>query len=313
MTGDSVTTDSAGVRLSGTLLRPGGAAPRAVALFLHGTGPLDRDENMPGQRLDIFADLARALADRGYASLRWDKRGCGASGGDYMSHGLADLVTDASAWVDFCTARGDLGPVVLIGHSEGTLLAPMVAVARGDIAAMVLLCPFVGDTAMLLRAQAREMAQALDRMRGPRGWLLRALAWATGGPERAQAREIARLTASSDPVIRIGFRRVPARSLRDLLSADAMGVHRAHRVPTLALSAGADIQCDPGDAARIAAENPAVTAELLPGVSHLLRRVEGRGGFETYPDQVKRPIDPEVARAILAFLDARFAGALSWR
>jgi uncharacterized protein len=173
---------------------------------------------------------------------------------------------------------------------------------------MVLVCPFVGDTATALRAQAREMAGALGRMGGLRGWLLRALARATGGPERAQARQIARLMESRAPVMRMGLKRVPARSLRDLLLADAMAVHVAHRVPTLALSAGADIQCDPSDAARIAAANPAVTAEVLPGVSHLLRRVEGRGGFETYPDQVSRPIAPEVARAILEFLDRKFAG-----
>lgn len=300
---EDVATDSGGVRLAGTLTRPEGTGPYPVALFLHGTGPLDRNENSPGQRLDIFRDLARALAGAGYASLRWDKRGCGASGGDYLRHGLDDLVVDAAAWLEYCAAQDGLAPPVLIGHSEGTLIAPLVARTRRDVAAMVLICPFAGKTIPLLRAQAREMAEALGRMRGLKGWILRAAAWATGGPERRQEREIVRLMSSTAPVLRIGLRRVPARSLRDLMQADPMAVHAAHRIPTLALAAGADIQCDPGDAARIAGVNPAVTAQVLPGVSHLLRRVEGRGGFETYPAQIGREIAPEVAGAVISWLD----------
>ncbi len=305
---EAVTTDFGGVRLVGALALPEGGGAHPVALFLHGTGPLDRDENMPGQRLDVFNTLAVTLAEAGIASLRWDKRGCGASGGDYLSHGLDDLAADAAAWLAVCAARSDLGRAILIGHSEGTLIAPMVARDRRDVAAMVLICPFVTETAMFLRAQARAMAEALGRMRGVKGWLVRSVARAAGGPERAQERNIARLMASTAPVMRFGLRRVPARSLRDLLRADAAAVHAGHRVPTLALAAGADIQCDPGDAARIAAVNPAVEARTLPGISHLLRRVEGPAGFETYPDQLRRGVDPAVGEAVVAWL--RSSGAM---
>ncbi len=297
------------VRLAGTLTLPEGAGPHPVALFLHGSGPLDRDENMRGQRLDIFNRLAEALAVAGIASLRWDKRGCGASGGDYLSHGVTDLVGDGAAWLGLVRSRPELGGVALIGHSEGTLIAPLLAQARpeGEVAAMVLICPFVGDVTEMLRAQAREMAAGLERMRGLQGRLMRLMSRLLGGPERAQARLIARLLASDAPVLRAGLRRIPARSLRDLLRADTAAIHAGHAVPTLALAAEHDIQCEPADAARIAALNPAVKARVLPGISHLLRRVEelGGGGFETYGAQVGQPMDPAVAEAVVGWLGAR--------
>lgn len=116
-----VTIRSGDVRLAGSLTLPDGRKPLAVALFLHGTGPLDRDENIPRHGLNVFNVIAARLAQQGIASLRYDKRGCGRSGGDYYAAGQDDLLDDAQACLDYLDhgEHGVLGPRFLIGHSEG--------------------------------------------------------------------------------------------------------------------------------------------------------------------------------------------------
>jgi hypothetical protein len=70
-----------GVSLVGTLVRPEVKRPWQAALLLNGSGPLDRDSNMPGQALHVADAVAAALAEAGVASFRFDKRGVGESGG----------------------------------------------------------------------------------------------------------------------------------------------------------------------------------------------------------------------------------------
>lgn len=102
-----VAIQSGGARLAGTFCVPAGRVFFPAVLMIHGSGPLDRDENMYGQRLDIFNQrldifntVARGLAEAGIASLRYDKRGCGASAGDFFQTGHADLVADAVNCLD---------------------------------------------------------------------------------------------------------------------------------------------------------------------------------------------------------------------
>jgi len=297
-----------GTMLAGTLTLPVGAV-RSVVLMLHGTGPLDRDENAsrkPGQRLDIFNALARDLAAAGHASLRYDKRGCGASGGNYLSHGQDELVADARAWADWITARG-LAPLVLLGHSEGTLLAPRVAKGRGDIAGLVLICPFVQPMEALLRQQAAQLTREAREATGIGAALQRTLLRLFGGFEGTQDRLIARLKATDAPVIRSMGQRLPARSFRDLLALDPRAIHAANRLPTLVLVAGKDVQCPPEDGAAIAALNPLADLVQIDDLSHILRVEPGRPAFRGYAAQLGQPVAPLVAASINDWLGRRIA------
>ena len=100
-----------GTRLAGTLTP--GAAP--AALILSGSGPLDRDSNMKGQALNVGNALAEVLATRGLASLRYDKRGVGESGGEYLMTGFEQETDDARAALGVL----DSDRRVVIGHSVG--------------------------------------------------------------------------------------------------------------------------------------------------------------------------------------------------
>ncbi len=90
-----ITIESSGLGLSGTVCLPEQEGRFPLVLMIHGTGPLDRDENMPGQQLNVFNAIAHCLVEEGIASLRYDKRGCGKSSGDYYRAGHSDLINDA--------------------------------------------------------------------------------------------------------------------------------------------------------------------------------------------------------------------------
>ncbi|MGJ3232017.1 MAG: alpha/beta hydrolase [Oceanicaulis sp.] len=115
-----------GAELAGTLLVPD--APKGMLVFITGAGPHPRDQVISGA--PMFGDLAEALADEGWASLRVDERGVAGSTGEITPHALA-RVQDVVATIDFAAAQG-LGPVGLVGHSEGALIAPLAEAERPD-------------------------------------------------------------------------------------------------------------------------------------------------------------------------------------
>lgn len=297
---------SDGVVLAGTLTMPKGQV-RSVVLMMHGTGPLDRNENAsqkPGERLDIFNALARDLAAAGHASLRYDKRGCGASGGDYFSHGQADLIGDARSLVDDLNERR-IGPIVLLGHSEGTIVAPRVAQGRDDVAGIVLICPFLQPMELLLRQQAAQLAREARVAKGFAATLQRMIMGLFGGFEGAQDRLVRRIQGSDAPMIRAMGQRLAARSLRDLLALDPREVHGRNALPTLVLVAGKDLQCPPGDGSAIAALNPNADLVVVEDLTHILRRDAGVGSIAGYAAQLREPVDPVVAAKVVDWMDRR--------
>ena len=107
-----------------TLRRPRGSgkAPPArlpAVVLIAGSGPLDRDETVAG--IPVFAQLANALADAGFAVVRYDKRGIGQSGGRAESATLPTTPKTSAPWSSSCEKRKDIDKkrIALVGHSEG--------------------------------------------------------------------------------------------------------------------------------------------------------------------------------------------------
>ena len=130
----------AGITLAGTLTLPKGPGPFPAVVLISGSGQQDRDETVFGHR--PFLIIADHLTRQGIAVLRYDDRGVGKSTGDPTNATSADFATDALAAVRYLQTRKEINPqkIGLIGHSEGGLIAPMVAVqAPNEIAFIVLL------------------------------------------------------------------------------------------------------------------------------------------------------------------------------
>jgi pimeloyl-ACP methyl ester carboxylesterase len=125
------------ISLAGTLTVPSGKGPFPAVILITGSGAQNRNEELMGHK--PFMVIADYLSRNGIAVLRYDDRGVGKSQGNYASATSADLATDAKAAFDYLKNNSsvDQHSIGLIGHSEGGLIAPIVAASDQDIAFIV--------------------------------------------------------------------------------------------------------------------------------------------------------------------------------
>jgi uncharacterized protein len=125
-----VTFEHQGTRLTGSLWRPDGGGPWPAVAFVDGSGPAERDS---------FSEEAEALAGAGFASLGWDKPGCGGSGGDWRAQSLQDRASEALAAVACLAAQDGVDPtrIALLGGSQGGWVGPLAASQSGAVAAVI--------------------------------------------------------------------------------------------------------------------------------------------------------------------------------
>jgi hypothetical protein len=128
-----------GFTLAGTLTMPRTGQPFPAVVLITGSGSQDRDESVFGHR--PFLILADFLTRRGIAVLRVDDRGVGGSKGDASQATSEDFAQDVLAGVAYLKSRKEIDPkrIGLIGHSEGGIIAPIVATQSSDVAFIVLM------------------------------------------------------------------------------------------------------------------------------------------------------------------------------
>ena len=146
---------TAKISLAGTLTLPRGQGLFPAAILLAGSGPNDRDESLAGHR--PFLVLADHLTRKGIVVLRFDKRGIGKSTGDYANATMEDFAADAEAALAYLKTRKEIDAkkIGLIGHSEGGMIAPLIAAHSGDVAWIVLLAGpgLTGEETLLLQSE----------------------------------------------------------------------------------------------------------------------------------------------------------------
>ena len=129
----------AGIQLAATLTIPRGKGPFPAVVLITGSGQQDRDESLLGHK--PFLVLSDYLTRKGIAVLRSDDRGAGGSGGDFAAATTADFATDVESAVAYLKTRVEVDPhrIGLAGHSEGGVIAPMVAARNRDVAFIVMM------------------------------------------------------------------------------------------------------------------------------------------------------------------------------
>ena len=280
---------NAHVTLAGTLTLPKRAGPFPAAVLISGSGPHDRDETIAGHK--PFLVLADYLTRKGFAVLRYDKRGVGKSTGTDGEATTEDLASDAEGALAYLRSRKEIGPkqIGLIGHSEGGMIAPMIAARGGQVAWMVLLAAPArnGEKTLLRQSEliARaggmtetQIAQSLDfdrkayalvREEKDRSVLeakIQELVKGTGLDEAMPAAALAgQIHAMSSPWFRY------------FLEYDPLPALKKVKCPVLALGGEKDLQVPAKEnlpALRSALEeggNRDVTATELPGLNHLFQ------------------------------------------
>jgi pimeloyl-ACP methyl ester carboxylesterase len=283
-----------GVRLAGTLTTPAAGRPVPVALLLSGSGPLDRDSNMPGQVLDVGSALAAGLAAHGVGSLRFDKRGVGASAGNYLRTGFEQETRDAGAALEALRRMNgiDGGRVAVIGHSAGATIAARLAGRSTQAAGAVLLSVSIRPGLEVMRWQSERIAETLR-------WPSRLLA---SRFLRRQERVRRRVLDSREDLLRVGRTDLPARWLREYMTYDPEADLRALRCPVLAITGRKDVQVDPDDVARLRAiVGAAFMGDTPDELTHLLRQHPGPPGLGSYRAQLEKPVDPALVDRVAAW------------
>ncbi len=289
-TAENVTVPTAeGHVLAGTLTLPRAASvmhPVAAIVTITGSGPQDRDEfiGLPGYR--PFHQLADSLARRGIATLRMDDRGTGASTGTFKGATSLQFAEDIRAGLAYLRRRPEIDArrLALVGHSEGAVIAPIVALKEPSLKALVLLGGVSRSVGSALTYQLTNFANH-DTSLG---------------------------TARRDSVIAA----IPARIdsmmaadawMRFILPYDPAPTLRRITVPVLILTGQYDQQATPDQVAEQAAVirdggNRDVTAAVVPDVNHLF--VHDTNGFPGNYRNLKAPVlvEPTVIGTVVDWL-----------
>ncbi|WP_084711317.1 alpha/beta hydrolase family protein [Nevskia ramosa] len=289
------------VMLAGTLSRPAYVArdlPVPAVVLIHGSGPNDRDETLYGHK--PFRMLAAAFESAGYAVLRYDKRGVGESGGNLRAATLVDYAADAEAAFDYLRSRPDIDAtrIGLLGHSEGGMIAPMIAARRSDVAWLVLLAPPTVPGRAI--SEYQNVQGALDRGASEQAALAAAaeagrlfdILQADLPTEQRDARLCTALQRIGEqrqlsPAFVEGQRQsLSSPWFRHILSYDPAPVLEKIRKPALVLFGAMDHQIAPslneGPARAALKGNAAAEVRVLPGVNHLFLNTHS-GAVSEYP------------------------------
>ena len=136
---EEVSYGNSEILLSGTLTLPKTTGPFPAVILIHGSSRLDRDETILGHK--PFLVLSDHFTRHGIAVLRFDKRGVGESTGNYDNATIEDFCDDVAKGVEYLKSRPEIikNQIGLVGHSEGGIVASMLASKSNDVAFIVLM------------------------------------------------------------------------------------------------------------------------------------------------------------------------------
>ncbi|WP_165968668.1 alpha/beta hydrolase [Arthrobacter crusticola] len=296
-----VTFASGDVVLAGTYTQPAGPTVAQV-LLLPGSGDINRDADHRRFPLSASRHLAHALAARGIASVRYDKRGVGRSSGSYLHTGFAENHADASAalqWLRSSTPTAGL-PTFLVGHSEGAMIAQLLAADDDRLAGVILLASPGTTGAEAMEWQTHQVARALPPVAGAIIKLLRI------DLAKQQRKSVAKLRSTDTDTVRIQGRTINARWQRDLLDFDPATLLRRITAPVLAITGGKDLQVNPDDL-KIIAESVSgpVETQRPADLTHLLRSDPKPASFASYKKLLKQDTDKQVVDTVGDWILAR--------
>ncbi|MFD9702091.1 alpha/beta hydrolase [Lentzea sp. NPDC059081] len=291
----TMTTDD-GHTLHGTLTLPDGPGPHPAVLCLPGSGKVDRDSNAGRLRMELGVPLSHALARQGMASLRYDRRGVGASPGDWRAAGFVDNRDDAVLALRTLRARPEVeaGKVGVLGHSEGAVHAMWLG-SHEQPAAVVLLAGYARPGKEALLWQASRVGDTLPGLVRP---LLPLLG-------KVGLKQLTALENTSTDVARVGGAKINARWWREQLVHDPRADLPGITAPVLAITGDKDLQVDAADLEVVASLVPHAETRCAPGLTHLLRVDPGAPKLTSYSRLLRRPVDAGLLTEVSSWLAQR--------
>lgn len=253
---------AADVTLAGTFTKPMGAGKFAAIVLISGSGPQDRNEEIALHK--PFLVWSDTLTRAGFAVLRYDDRGTARSTGKFKGSTSVDFGKDAAGAVAYLRGRKDIdaAKIVVMGHSEGGMIAPILAAEDAKLAGIVLLAGPGVSGERILRKQVPDLNRAAGM-----------------NEEASQANakmilERLEATRATDPWMANFWDYDPATALRKV------------KCPVLALNGELDKQVNAVDnlgaieAALKEGGNRDVTIRTMPKLNHLFQTAVTGGGQE---------------------------------
>ena len=311
---EEVEFQNGAVNLAGTLTLPFGDGPFPAVLLISGSGLQDRDETLVGHK--PFWVIADHLSRAGIAVLRVDDPGIGKSTPHPKPPTTADFATDVEAGVAFLKQDDRIGHLGLIGHSEGGLIAAIVASRSSDVGFIVLMAAPGVRGIELLRKQNEHICDAAGMADERKQRLLTLLdrlftilaSEDMAEDERRQAvEEIVRKqleingvppAQQDDELVRANAELALTPWMRYFLTFDPRPALEKIRVPVLALNGELDVQVDAEQnltaiaAALEKGGNRNVTMHRLPKHNHLFQRA--RTGLMNEYGDIEETLSPKV-------------------
>jgi alpha-beta hydrolase superfamily lysophospholipase len=289
-----------GFNLLGTLSKPAGASQgrRPGIVLVGGTDQNDRDLTVAG--VPVFGQLAGALADQGFAVLRYDKRGAGQSGGRAEAAALADYADDVRAAVRFMHERKDVDSnrVIVLGHGEGGLMAMLAASKDKQIDALVLVATNGETGAQLNLAQSEHALSRSKKTAAERDATI----------ELQKKIQQAVLTGKGWEDVPASYRKAADTPwFQSFLAFDPAKIMPDVRQPVLIVQPALDTQVAPGNAdkleamARARKRSAPTEVVRLAGINHLLLPAQ-TGESDEYVTLASKEISPELVTAVSAWI-----------
>jgi uncharacterized protein len=264
-----------------------------VALLIAGSGSTDHDGNGPQVRPATLKKLSEQLAARRIATLRYDKRGAGGWKPEFgrpEDFRFKDYVDDAAALVGYLRRSGKFSKVILVGHSEGGLVAILTA-RRVPVDRLVLLATAARRQGNLLKAQ-------LEKTLAPE--MFKPIAKAIDDIMSGQIVDPLPPGLSIPPSIQPG--------IASAFTEDPIDPLKLIEQPTLIVGGGRDRQLARLDFAALGAASPAAKTLWLAEMNHVLVDVTDEADDLAAYNQPERALDPDLIETVAAFIlsnDAR--------
>jgi len=320
-----VKNENAKIELSGTLTIPEKGGPFPAVILITGSGAQNRNEELMGHK--PFLVLADYLTRKGIAVLRCDDRGFGKSTGTFSTATILDFATDVSAAIEFLKTQKEIDTtkIGLAGHSEGGLVAPIVASERKDVAFLVLLAGpgLTGERILLMQAAIINRKAGLNDKELASDNLLRMKIYAAikknSDNEKAtvKVKALFRSAKKKNPnekglsqldenQIGLFIQQCTTPWFRNFLVLDPIDYLSKIHCPLLALNGSLDVQVpakenlEAIEKALIFGGNSSYTLEEIPGVNHLFQQAK-TGNVDEY-SKIEETMSPEVLEKIATWI-----------
>jgi uncharacterized protein len=273
----------------GTLTMPEAKLPVPLALIIAGSGPTDRDGNNPAMKNNSLKMLSESLAKNGIASLRYDKRGIAqsqAAGSNESDLRFEMYINDAREWAELLGKDKNFNQVVVIGHSEGSLIG-MVASQNNSVSKYISIAGAGQAADQIIREQLKAQPPVVLEQTNP---ILDELVKGNT-VENVPQMLMSLFRPSVQPYMISWFKYDPQIEISKL------------KKPTLIVQGTTDIQVSVDDARRLSTAKPDAKLVIIDGMNHIFKNAEAdrMKNIETYtnPDL---PLSEKLVSAIASFI-----------